>query len=578
MRVFGPRRSLLAAALAAAVAASAAAPSSAAAAPRGKGRKATRAAAAARGPARAHAAPASSEPIAHGAGVGAVLHVTPVRAYLDVGALHGLAPGQDLRILRGGSAVAICEVEAVAPRHASCLLQGAGARRGDVVRVTPPAAPPAPKPLPRLVAADELDRRAAYVAELPVPKVEAKVKEAPVAVMATPRVDVSIGHGVWWSEGSRGWQQERADVTVRGADAFAGMKLYADLRAIRWTARPGTFRMRPADRSVLYLYEANLASRDPSRAWTLALGRVVPFGIPGSTTFDGVQLGLGSAGRAELGVFGGLVPDPSSTAPSADRSTAGAYAVYDHGQDWLVGREELRAALTTSPELGTRFEGEVRSLWLVGRHVNVEGDLRVGVGGQHQAQNAIDLAQVDVSGRPLPRIQLSGLFRYAGLSVPDVAAPALFRGAERRWDGSAGYDLGPAVLSVAGGQGRDLSTGLERWWVGPELSVPRAFGSRGGVSLGYAEERGWIGGRTAWAQAAVRAGERLRLSWRASWTADTRAGDDADHAVGLLAAASVDVARWFAVRGSVLARVGGRGADLLDSTGVTAMGSLVSRF
>jgi hypothetical protein len=304
--------------------------------------------------------------------------------------------------------------------------------------------------------------------------------------------------------------------------------------------------------------------------------------VPGATTFDGAQVSLVPASRrGELGVFGGLVPDPITLKPTADRSTAGLYGSLDLGGGALSSRSQARAAVVTSPELGTRFEGEVRSFALLGRTVNTEGMVRVGVGGKHQAQYGLDLAQLDLSGRPLPRLALSGLFRYAGLQVPDTAAPAFFQGHERRFDGSAGWELGPTLLSMSGGWGQDLTTGLERWFLGPELAFPRAFGPRGGLSLGYAEERGWISGRTAWLQAALRAGQRVRVSGRLTWTEDTRPQGDPDQAVGLLWALSADVTRWLAVNASVLARVGARvGAAGVQgtATGITALVGVASRF
>jgi hypothetical protein len=213
--------------------------------------------------------------------------------------------------------------------------------------------------------------------------------------------------------------------------------------------------------------------------------------------------------------------------------------------------------------------------------VNAEGNLRVGVGGKHQAEHAIDVAQVDVGGRPHPRVVLAGLFRYAGLSVPDAAAPAIFPGAERRWDATAGYELGPVLASATGGYGRDLVSGLERWWAGPELAFPRLFGARGGLSLGYAEERGWIGGRTAWAQAAVRPASRLQLSGRLTWTEDDVGGAADAQALGLLLGASLEVGRWVSLRASLLARSGATtgGGDLGDRTsGLAARVGIASRF
>jgi hypothetical protein len=581
-------RPLALAALVAAVA-----PAVASASPSADGKPASRAARR-RGAARPDRAPATARvaeadhtpgdraiAIRHRDDMGAVVHVTTARAYLDVGADVGLAPGQTLQLLRGGAAASTCDVEMVAPHHATCKVDGY-AKRGDLFRVTPPSAPPPPKPLPPIVAADELERRAAFIAEQPHGRTEPKTNGAAQLDSGMRRSEVGVSHGVWSSTGFSAWNEERVDAVLRGVPAFAGLVFDADVQAVHWTTRAETFRALPRERSRLYVYEAALSSRDPGRSWAGALGRVSPWNVPGATTFDGVQLALVPASRGgELGVFGGLVPDPVTLAVDTGRSTAGVYGSLDLGGGALSSRTQARAAVVTSPELGTRLEGEVRSFLLVGRTVNIEGMLRAGAGGQHQAPNLLDLAQIDLSGRPLPRLALSGLFRYAGLDVPDAAAPALFPGHERRWDGSAGYEIGPALVSAAGGWGQDLGTGLERWFAGPELSFPRVLGPGGGVSLGYAEERGWIAGRTAWLQAWMRAAQRVRLSGRLTWTEDTRPGGDADHAVGALLTASADVGRWVVINGSVLARVGAQASTsgLQDtSSGIAARLGLACRF
>ncbi|HEY6101271.1 MAG TPA: hypothetical protein VIW03_17675, partial [Anaeromyxobacter sp.] len=234
------------------------------------------------------------------------------------------------------------------------------------------------------------------------------------------------------------------------------------------------------------------------------------------------------------------------------------YGSADLGTGWLVARQDARAALVTSPELGKRFEGQLRSYLLLGRRVNASGDLRVGVGGKYRAQGSIDAADVDLSGRPLPRLALSASFRYWGLRVPDAPAPALFPGHERRADLAAGLDLGGVVVSATGGFSRDLSSDLERRFAGPELAFARLFGARGGMTLGYVEERGWIDGRSAYAQAVLRAGPRVRLTTRLYYASDTRQGADGDHEVGAFASASADLASSLSIRASVLARGGAR--------------------
>jgi hypothetical protein len=510
---------------------------------------------------RVASAPPAATPIRHGPGVGAVVHVTSRRAYLDVGAAEGLATGQIVRLVRREAPVGTCEVEVVAVHRATCL--GADARRGDTFRITPRPAPAPPKPLPPLVDAEELDRRAQVVAAQPVLKVEARAKAAdPVEAPGPRRAEVVLSHAVWSSSGFSAWQQERVDAAVRGVETFGGLRLWADLRAVHWTVHPDTAHDLPGQQSRLYVWEAALATRDPSRPYTLAFGRVMPWGIPGATVMDGVQVGLSPSGRrGEVGLFGGFVPDPATLDPTRDRSTVGAYGSLELGSGFLVGREEVRAAVSTSPELGTRFEGQLRSFLLLGRSVNASCDLRIGLGGLHQAPAGIDAAQVDLGGRPYPSILVSGLFRYVGLLIPDVPppAPALYPAPERRWDAAAGYELGPTVISVAGGYGVDLSTGLERSWAGPELSFPRLFGAHGGAMVGYAEERGWISGWSAWVQAFVRPAPAFQLTGRITYTVDTRTGADDDLALGLSLTASADLARWLSLRVSVLARAGALG-------------------
>jgi hypothetical protein len=216
---------------------------------------------------------------------------------------------------------------------------------------------------------------------------------------------------------------------------------------------------------------------------------------------------------------------------------------------------------------------------LLGRTVNASGDLRVATGGKRQAQGGVDGAQVDVSGRPLPRFLLSGFFRYWGLELPDAPAPALVPGAERRGDVTAGLDLGGAILSATGGAARDLASGLERQYAGPQVSFPRLFGARGGVTLGYLEERGWIPGRSAYAQALVQPVRRLQLTTRLSYAFERRADADGDHELGLFAGVAADLGRSFSLRASALARVGARrAADAERSTGLDATVGLASTF
>jgi hypothetical protein len=201
--------------------------------------------------------------------------------------------------------------------------------------------------------------------------------------------------------------------------------------------------------------------------------------------------------------------------------------------------------------------------------VNASGDVRVGVGGRAHATGGLDAARVDLSGRPLPRLLVSGGFRYWGLRLPDVTAAGLYPWPERRADASAGWDFGPVVVSALGGFARDLATDLGRRFAGPEVSLPRLFRARGGLTLGYLEERGWVDGRSAFAQAVLRPLARVRVTARLYWAADVRPDSPDDQEAGLFLAAGAELSRRVSVRASVLARAGARGAtNPSRSTGV----------
>jgi hypothetical protein len=511
-------------------------------------------------------AAAAAAPVRHGPEVGAVVYVTRARAYLDAGAADGVAAEQVLHLVRAGRQAGMCRVESVAPHFATCRAEGA--RPGDTFRLARPPAAPAPRPLPRLVAADELEARAAAIAAEPYARVDYDARRAAGAMSASRRAEVAVGHATWASTGFGPWHQESAEVSIRGAPLGAGFRLYADLSALRWTERPATARERPEARTQLYVWEAEVVAREGAGPLALAAGRVLPWGVPGATLLDGVQAGLRRAGTGEIGAFAGFVPEIGTMRPTGSRQTAGAYGSLDLGSGWLVTRQDARAAMVQSPELGTRFEGQLRSYALLGRRVNASGDLRVGTGGAIRAQGSLDGAELQLSGRPLPRLALSGAFRYGGLRVPDAPAPALFPGHERRADASAGLDLGGGLLlSATAGLSRDLSTDLERRYAGPELAVPRLFGAAGGLTLGYVEERGWIAGRNAYAQAVLRAGPRVRLTARLHYAADDRPGADADHEVGAFLAVSADLASWLSLRASVLARGGARRPTEVERSG-----------
>src|SRR5437763_3491749 len=304
------------------------------------------------------AATLAAAPSAQRRATGRVRYATAHRLYLDAGARDGLLPGSTLRLLRGDKQVATCRIEAVSETHATC--SGAG-RQGDAFALpNAPASAPAPEKAAPPLSEAETTRRHHALEAARFAKVEYR-GPAPLPAILSGRTEVQFAHTSWGSEQFGPWHEERVDVWVRGAPVAGGFALYADISARRWSPPSGAS-VRPATRTQLYVWEAELARRPLDGGLTVALGRVRPWSIPGSTVFDGGQAGYRTRGNLEVGVFGGAVPDPSTLAPSLRRATGGAYLAMQTagGADASVRylRNELRLAYSDGPELGRRYEGE----------------------------------------------------------------------------------------------------------------------------------------------------------------------------------------------------------------------------
>jgi hypothetical protein len=495
-------------------------------------------------------------------GAGSVAYVAAGRAYLDAGARDGLVAGQVLRLERRGRVAGTCTVEAVADTFASCLAEDV--RAGDGFALEAAAEAPAAKTLARPLTPEETARRLAAVQALPLPRVD--FTGTPAASWgggSGRRIEVSLVQASWFASDSRSLHQEHLDVAVRGADLGGGLRLFLDLSAQYRSAASDTERFRPGQSAFLHLWEAQVAARGPSRSLTFAIGRVLPWHVPGSTPFDGAQVGWQGRG-VEVGVFGGLVPLPATTDPDTQRATGGAYWTLELPAGDNLFRHEARVAVVRSPELGTRIEAEaVGQAWLWKR-LDLSADARFGFAGLQTAPTSLDQARVQLGGRLGDRLGVSASYRYVGLLVPDAAAPALFAAPGHHGDASVSFDPTSALtVRALGGLSRDTASGLDRSWVGPEIAAPRLFGRRGGVSGGYLEEFGWLKGRSAYLQANAELGERLRLLGRVSWFSEARPPLSADNTVGALASLSYDLLSWLRFRISGLGRMG------LDSGGAS---------
>jgi hypothetical protein len=507
---------------------------------------------------------------------GRVVQATAIRAYLDAGADDGLVAGGDVIFHRGGREVASCRLQDVAARFASCPVLGV--HPGDTFDLPAPPAREIPKVLPPPLSAEVLAAQARAVAAAPIAAVEYKAQPRPAEGRRSAIFAVELSEVAWVTTSASPFAGTRAGVSIRSAEIGLGLKLDLDAQAIRWSSRPSP-RFRPNDSSLLYVWQAGL-SRDPvAEGAAVSVGRLMPWRIPGATIMDGATAGWRFS-RLELGAFGGLVPDPSTLAIATDRATGGGYWVWDHGfGKGIALRDEGRVAMVSSPELGNRIEAETRAAARFGRALDLTGSVRLGLGGDVKAPGNLDGARLELSTRPLEHVRLAGWFAYDGLDVPGDLEPMVFPGRSRRAEASASWDAGPGLrFTLLGGTAMDLTSKLDRQWVGPVLDLPRLLFGRGGLSLGYLEELGWSDGRSAWLQLVARPWSRLRVMTRVSWSHASGMAVMQDE-LGLALAAVADLTHTFSARLSVASRgsFGLDGGGAFEG-GATVLGTVAARY
>ena len=507
-------------------------------------------------------------------GTGAVVYASAARVYLDAGQTEGLLPGVAVAFRRGGERLGGCEVDLVADHQSSCAARGP--RPGDTFTFEAAAEPPAPKLLPAPLSDAELERRAAAVEAAPAPApVVYQVPADRPAPRAARRLAVEVGGDTWTVvNGGDTLGTARVDVSSRGAPVGGGVTLDVDLRAERWLPDPNP-RFRPTDDNRLYVWRAQLTA--PVGGATIAAGRVLPVGIPGATIFDGASAAF-RLGRAEVGLFGGLVPEPDTTAPTTERSTGGAFWSLERPlSKGSALRHDGRLAVVQSPELGTRTEGTLAAR-LFSRKVDLSAEAQLGFGGEVEASGYLDAARVDVTARPAAGLALGGGYRHTGLEWPEQLEPALFPGTGDAADGFVSFDAWRFLrIGATAGLSRDDVSGLDRQWIGPELALPRLFGPRGGIRPATSRRAGWLEGRSAWLQAAFHAQGGLRLLGRLSYFNDSSYGTDR-HEAGLSASASGPLGGHLGWRASVLTRVPVSDTQADVPVGIAASASLVAFF
>jgi hypothetical protein len=506
-----------------------------------------------------------------------VAYVTAARAYLDAGTDDGLAAGSEIALRRNGSAAGRCTIEAIAPHHAVC--SGARARPGDSFDL-PAVADPAPPPLlPPPPSDDVLAHRRAVVAATPVMMIVATASpEAPLVLPRTRAIDVAVTEQAWSVNPGGVSSKQSLDIVARGVPLASWLYLDLDARLEHWSTRQNPV-FRPNDKTQVYIWQAQLTAI-PSDRLTLAGGRVLPWGIPGATIFDGAMAGwhgrLGDA-STEVGVFGGEVPAPDTTKPDRQRYTGGAYWSLDRRVGGLTLRSEGRLAAVHTPELGTRGEASVTGRAFT-RAFDLSVEAGLGAGGKAHAPSYLDALRLDATIRPTAGLRLGGSFRYAGLVWPQTFFPPAFPGRNREADAFASYDVGPWLrLGVTGGTSADLVSKVSRTWVGPEVTLTRILWGRGTLGAGYLEERGSFAGRSAYLQLAATPAQWLWLLARAGWSheqGDVVIQDEASLTLG----ARAELTSWLALRLTVTDRVALDSGEGSQPSSLTAFGTLQGAF
>jgi len=508
---------------------------------------------------------------------GKVEYATAGRLYLDAGARDGLAPGAVLALRRGEKAVGTCKVEVVSETHATCLGNG---RTGDTfpVEARPEPAEAAPARTGAGPLADnEVARRRRSLENTTFEKVDFHGGERPT--LFSGRTEARISYFTWAATGVGPWHQERLDAAVRGAPVGGGFSLYADMSARYWSERSGPVVSRPDDNWQLYVWEAELVRRSQQSGLQVALGRIRPWVAPGATIVDGAQAGWRTKGNVEFGIFGGGVPDPSTTSPTFDRSTAGGYLAFQSVGDTHAtvryAREEFRLAYVNSPELGKRMELEGLGQMSLGKMLDL--GLQGRIAKPDSGSTLLDSFSADLGFRPLEKLSVLGGFRYQGSPVPEADGPGVINsgGDARHADVTARWEVKPwLTLAATSGMAKDLTTGFSRRYLGPEVGLPRLFGEVGGASAGYLFEDGWTGGHTAWVQVLTRRPRGVQAMVRAFWYQTTGLGPYTEDELGVSASVSAQLTEFIALRFTGMGRAGGSpGIQPFSSTGSVFTGT-----
>lgn len=441
----------------------------------------------------------------------------------------------------------------------------------EVVPDAQPRAKPAPprEPVPDEV--DLAEMREQVLLDAPVPHVK-HTKTVAAGVAFSARAQATLREEVWAISSTQDGMFARSTIDG-GAHAELDVSPYVpDTNLIfETTMRITGDLIAPPNKQVLNFYVWTMSFA--ANAWGGGLlgevGRFRPRMAPGVTLVDGLQLGTRIMdGVVEIGGYAGAVPELSTTVIGLDRLTVGAYGGADiNPVPGLMVLPRGRLALISTGDLALmRGELEAQTQVVVRNVATVGTALKTSAGadGAGGASLSVDGARVDGEVTIIKELRAGAGYRYfgappldfdtvagagagagTGAVLPPVGgahhAQASARytfGAGTFWDETAGMGAGDEMLDInagtesngglgpggvslggilagavtigaLGGVGYDVASESTRAYVGPEVGLHRAFGSWGGLDVGFLEElggpnsgpngpEGAIGGRSAW--------------------------------------------------------------------------------
>lgn len=513
-------------------------------------------------------------------GFGKVVYRTRKRTYLARGQQDGLSEGQVVRFVREGMQ---CTLLDTADRFALC--DDPRPRLNSSFRLAKTQATERPQRIEREGPPTRTQLQQARVAlqRAAPPSVEFEGGFAPRVGLA----QTSLDYGVWASGGRQSYQQVAVNLLIRDAP-LGSLPLRGDvsLTALRWLQRPQSRRFRPNEDSQLYVWDLAVSTRNLD--FDAAVGRLATT-IPGLLVLDGARVGFRNAGvLAELGAFGGTLPDFINLKPTADRWTGGIYyalrssdrsSLYHGARLAVVNRAENVITMEVQPAFRARlFDG-----------------LSVGVEAQASAPQdnlnnvTLDFAYADLQLDAVSNTFLSIASRYvsdAGAQAFTLNPLVVVPQAAIDGDVNLGWRASSWLNVRANGYVRHQpNVDRTRVLVGPEIEALGLLRDHLSLALGYREElSNNIAGRFIYLRGRYRTGPRFWISAQASYTSDALDPDLVQRPlreVGLQSLARLRLFDGISLQVSVLGRLGlssvlGQDFDR-NRAGVTSRVSLIGQ-